>query len=191
MHSLRTASALIVAAGLSAGCAELLPKAQSEVRSAWSTFEEARDAIERIEAGKTTTAELRAKGIDPYVSPNIQLLTFSDISLRFPVNMSHDRLDPGLRECLEAGKECTGYSISVRDVKRDRVGGFWEDALKFKRTVLVTGWTFNALLLLVDDRVVYSLYGGQPQMLEQEITRQPLGPVQDFGDSLPLGNLIR
>lgn len=191
MRGARYAPLLVAAGLLLAGCESLLPKAQSEVRSAWSTFAQARDAIEAIEPGRTTTAELRARGIDPYANPNIQLLTFSDIALRFPINMGHDRLDAGLRQCLEAGKACVGYSINVRDVKRDRIGGFWKDTLGFKRTTQVTGWTFNALLLLVGDRVVYTLYGGQPQMDEMEVTRQPLGPVQDFGESLPIGSLFR
>ena len=191
MRSARYALLLVAAGLLLAGCESLLPKAQIEVRSAWGSFAQARDAIEAIEPGRTTTSELRARGIDPYANPNIQLLTFSDIALRFPINMAHDRLDPGLRQCIEAGKACTGYSINVREVKRDRIGGFWQDTLGFKRTTQVTGWTFNALLLLVGDRVVYTLYGGQPQMDEMEVTRQPLGPVQDFGESLPIGNLIR
>lgn len=181
----------ILAAGLAAGCADLLPRSTAEVSSGWHSFEEARATIERIEPGKSTTAELRALGIDPYASANVQLLTFSDISLRFPVNISHDHLDAGLRQCLEAGKACTGYSINVRDVKRDRVGGFWKDTLGFVRVVDVSGWTFNALVLLVGDQVVYTLYGGQPNLREQEVTRQPLGPVQNFGESLPLGNLVR
>jgi len=188
---LRILAATLGAAGLVAGCADLLPKSEAEVSSGWHSFDEARAVIERIEPGKSTTAELRALGIDPYVSPNVQLLTFSDISLRFPVNLSHERLDQGLRECLEAGKACTGYSINVRDVKRDRVGGFWKDTLGFKRVVDVSGWTFNALVLLVGERVVYTLYGGQPNLREQEVTRQPLGPVQNFGESLPLGNLVK
>ena len=79
----------------------------------------------------------------------------------------------------------------MRDVKRDRIGNFWSDTLGFKRVVEVTGWSFNSLVLLVGDRVVYTLYGGQPNLREQEVTRQPLGPAQNFGDSLPLGNLVR
>jgi hypothetical protein len=121
----------------------------------------------------------------------VQLLTYSDIALRFPINIPYERIDQGLRECLTAGKTCTGYYLNVRDVKRDRVGGFWQDQMKFERVVEVSGWSFNALVLLVNDRVVYTLYGGQPNLSEQEVTRQPLGPVQNFGESLPLGNLIR
>lgn len=183
--------ALIVAAGLAAGCADLLPKAQAEINSPWRSFEQARDAIERIEPGRTTAAELRAIGIDPYTTPNVQLLTYSDIALRFPVNVAPDRLDQGLRQCLEAGKGCTGYFISVKDIRRDRIGSFWKDTSGFLRTVEVSGWSFNALVLMVNDRVVYTLYGGQPKLLEHEVTRQPLGPVQNFGESLPLGSLLR
>src|SRR5688572_18825853 len=115
---------VLCAALAAAGCAELLPKSSSEASSAWHSFEQARDAIERIVPGETTVGELRALGIDPYASANVQLLTFSDIALRFPLNIPPERLDQGLRHCLEAGKGCTGYSISVREVKRDRVGGF-------------------------------------------------------------------
>ena len=181
----------LCAAVLAAGCAELLPKSRSEVSSGWHSFDEARAAIEGIVPGQTTAAGLRALGIDPYASPNVQLLTFSDIALRFPLNIPAERLDQGLRQCFEAGKACTGYSIGVREVKRDRVGGFWQDTLGFKRVVDVSGWSFNALVLMVDERVVYTLYGGQPNLREQEVTRQPLGPAQNFGESLPLGNLVK
>jgi hypothetical protein len=179
------------ALALAAGCAQLLPRSQSEITSPWHDFAQARSAIESIEMGRTGTAELRTLGIDPYSSPNVQLLTYADIASRFPVQVGYDKLDAGLRQCLEAGRLCTGYYVNVRDVKRDRVGPFWQDALGFKRITEVTGWSFNALVLLVGDRVVYTLYGGQPHLREQEVTRQPLGPVQDFGESLPLGNLLR
>ncbi|HEX7560546.1 MAG TPA: hypothetical protein VF386_15200, partial [Usitatibacter sp.] len=100
-------------------------------------------------------------------------------------------LDRGLHECLEAGKSCTGYSIGVRELKHDRTGSFWQDALGFKRVVDTTGWQFNALILLVGDRVVYTLYSGQPQVREHEVSRHPLGPIQNIGDAVSVGNLTR
>jgi len=182
--------AVLAAAGLAAGCSALLPKSRAEVRSEWNSFDEARVAIERIVPGRSTSVDLKAAGIDPYASANVQLLTFSDIALRFPLNtLPAGDQDAGLRECFAAGRGCTGYSISVRDVKRDRVGLFWKDALGFRRVTDVTGWSFNALVLLVNDRVVYTLYGGQPNLREQEVARQPLGPVQNFGDSV--GSLVK
>jgi hypothetical protein len=182
----RPAIAVVVAAAVLAGCAQLLPKARSEVSSPWTSFEAARDAIDRIVPYQATAADLRAAGIDPYVDRNVQLLTFSDVMLRFPAaNGSRDELDRGLRECLRSGSACRGYAVNAKDLKRDRVGDFWLDALSFKRVTEVTGWTFNALVLLVDDKVVYTLYGGQPKVHEIETSRQPLGPMQNWGDSLP------
>ena len=182
------AALLLACAALTGGCSTLLPNSRAEIQSPWRSFEEAKAAIESLKPGESRTSELRALGIDPYSSPNVQILTFSDIALRFPVSVN-SHLDKGLRDCLEAGKGCTGYYLNVREVKRDRIGEFWSDTLGFKRVVEVTGWSFNALLLIVDDRVVYTLYGGQPSVNEQEVSRQPLGPAQDFGGSL--GSLLR
>lgn len=176
-----------VAALALCGCAELLPKAHTEVASPWRSFDEARAAIERITPNRTTAAELRAAGLDPYASANVQLLTHSDIALRFPLGSAFGlgEFDPGLRECLRAGKACTGYAIAAKDIRRDRVGNFWQDAFNFKRVTNVTGWTFSALILLVGDRVVYTLYGGQPNVREQEISRHPLGPLQEWTEAVP------
>lgn len=182
----RWAACLALALAL-CSCAELLPKTNSEVTSQWHSYEDARAAIERIVPYKTTAADLKTAGFDPYLTPNVQLLTYSDIVLRFPLSgsMPWERLDRGLRECLEAGKSCQGFSMTVRETRRDRVGNFWLDALHFKRVVDTVGWSFSALALLVDDRVVYVIHGGQPLIREQEVNRQPLGPLQGWGDALP------
>ena len=175
-----------------AGCSSLLPKAQSQVASPWKSFDEARDAIEAIVPDRTTVADLKASGIDPYTSPNVQLLSYSDILLRFPMNggLGSEGLDRGLRACLDAGKSCSGFSISVQDIQRDRTGPFWPDALGFRRVTDVSGWTFNALILVIGERVVYTLYGGQPLVRQQEVSRQPLGPVQNLGEALPVQKVL-
>lgn len=185
------AAALCALAALP-GCSGLLPRAQSHTSSPWASFDEAKSAIERIVPNETTVADLRELGIDPYSGPNTQLLSYSDILLRFPMNgtFSREALDRGLRECLEAGKSCTGYSINIQEIKRDRTGPFWPDALGFKRITDVSGWTFNALILMIGERVVYTLYGGQPIVRQQEVSRQPLGPVQNVGDALPVQRLV-
>jgi hypothetical protein len=163
------------------------------VSGPWHSFAEAKAAIERIEPNRTTTADLRTAGIDPYESTNVQLLSYSDILLRFPMgaNAANGPLDRGLHECLEAGKSCIGYSIGMRETKRDRTGSFLQDALGFKRVIDTTGWQFNALILLVGNHVVYTLYSGQPQIREHEVTHNPLGPIQNIGDAVSVGNLGR
>lgn len=176
---------------LLAGCAELLPKSAEEVASPWHNYQEAQAAVERVIPYQTTKSDLKTAGIDPYAFPNIALLTYSDVILRFPLGgaVPQDKLDRGLRECLNAGKACHGYAISVRDIKRDRTANFWLDSLQFYRRVDVSGWSFNAIILLVDDTVVYTLYGGQPLIREHEDSKRPLGPLQDWGDVIP--GLIR
>jgi hypothetical protein len=183
---IRIVAGAIVAVAL-AGCVELLPRAQSEVQSPWKDFDEAKAAIERVVPYRTTRGELQAAGIDPYKTPNITLLTYSDVILRFPLGgaVPQEKLDRGLRECLNAGHACFGYAINVRDTRRDRTANFWLDSLSFYRKTDVTGWSFNATILLIDDTVVYTLYGGQPIIREVEISEQPLGPVQNWGDVLP------
>lgn len=170
-----------------AACTRLLPKGDSETPGLWASFEEARAAIEGIEPGTTTRADLAAAGLDPYRSPNITILTYSDILLRFPVTAAIPlaELDEGLRACFVAGKECDGYLVQARAVRRRRVGNFWLDSLHFDRPADVKGWSFNALILFVHDVVVYRLYGGQPMTYERERTRNPLGPLQGWGEQAP------
>ena len=185
MPELRAIVAAVLGA-LLAGCASLLPRGVQEVESPWHSFEDARDTIEKIVPDRTTAAELRDLAIDPYANSNVQLLTYSDILLRFQgAGSVPEAVDSGLRRCLEAGKGCTGYAIAVKEIHHDRVGNFWLDTLGFKRVTDVHGWSFNALILLVDGRVVYTLYGGHSNVKEQEVARQPLGPVQSLGDAVP------
>jgi hypothetical protein len=97
-------SVLCLAAGLLfAGCTTLLPHSDSTIHTPWTSFEEAKTAIERLEPHHTTRGDLRAAGFDPFVNANVELLNYSDILRRFPLPGPVAKLDPGLRECLEAG----------------------------------------------------------------------------------------
>ena len=168
------------------GCQGLLPRTSSEVRDSWADFGQAHDAIERIVPYDTERAELAAKGLEPGKNPAITLLSFADVSQRFALGsaLTPESLDRGLSDCFAAGKRCTGYSVSVHQVKRRRVGNFWLDAFNFVRITDSTGWTFNALVLFVDDQVVYTLMGGQLRISERDQVRNPLGPLQSWGDVL-------
>jgi hypothetical protein len=182
MQAVRALVALAAAALLGA-CAELLPRTHVETKTTWKSFDEAKAAIERVEPHRTTAAEVRAAGFDPFVNHNVELLNYSDILRRFPLAGSNLTLDAGLRECFDAGKRCTGYSIDLKHSDRNRVGPFLLDLLSFRRVTHSTGWTFNALVLMVGDEVVYSLYGGKPAISETEKTIEPLGPLQDWNGS--------
>lgn len=168
-------------------CASLLPVSSTVTEVEWNSFEEARSTIEKITATTTRREDLSSLGIDPARNPSVTLLTYSDILLRFPVGVTlrPEELESGLRACLSAGQRCTGFSVAVRKLRRTRTGNFWADALNFRRETDVTGWTFNALVLMVDDVVTYSIWGGQPNVHEHELVRNPLGPLQLWGEHLP------
>lgn len=172
-----------LAAGL-AGCTALLPKSQAETEAIWRSFDEARIAIEKIEAYKTTREDLRSVGIGTPGDPTITLLSHVDIAVRFPIGgvLREQDVDPGIRDCLRSGKACNAYLINLRRTNRDRIGNFWLDALRFRREVNITGWSFNALVIFVNDLAVYAVYGGQPAIHELEVERNPLGPLQGWGD---------
>lgn len=173
--------ASLLAAGLAlAACSSLLPRSDTQVKTEWASFDEAKAAIERIEPHKTTRKELDASGFDPFVNPNVELLNYSDVLRRFPLSGTVTKLDPGLRECIEAGKSCIGYSIVLDQQKKKRVGPFLLDLLSFRRETQNTGWTFNAIVLIVDGEVVYALYGGKPSISQMETTVEPLGPLQNW-----------
>jgi hypothetical protein len=168
------------------GCQSLLPDARDDTLVVWKTFDEARDAIDGIEPFETTRNELAAAGIDPLHNPSVTLLSYPDIVQRFSAGAAvlPEQLDPGVLSCLKAAKSCSGYAIAVRRIKRDRTGNFWLDSFNFHREVTVTGWTFNATILFVDDLAVFSVYGGQPALNERQVTRNPLGPLQGWGDAI-------
>jgi hypothetical protein len=166
------------------GCAELLPKSKIETPAGWKSFAEARAAIEKIEPYRTTKYDLRAMGIGVPGDPTITLLSHVDIAIRFPIGgvLREEDVDRGIRDCMRAGRACSGYLINARRIDRDRIGNFWLDALAFRRETDVHGWTFNALVIFVDDLAVYAVYGGQPSVHESEVDRNPLGPLQGWGD---------
>ena len=58
---------------------------------------------------------------------------------------------------------------------------FWLDLLNFRRKTRETGWKFKALFVIVDDVVVDKLWSGDPYIVQERDTRNPLGPFQDFG----------
>lgn len=165
------------------GCSGLLPKSTSVTKTPWATYREAQLNFDKIVPGKTTFAELKDLQLDPEANPNIVILNYSDILMRFLPNASISMadLDTGVRECITAKTVCRGYTINQKTVFRNREGNFLADVLGFRRETVVTGWSFNGLVLLKADVVVYKLTGGQPQILEHENVNSPLGPFMGIG----------
>jgi hypothetical protein len=186
MHARRALTA--IAAASLAACASWLPKAHTVTVVRWNSFDEAKAAIDKIMPYESRRADLTAQGIDPLLNPAVTILNYSDVAQRFATGaiVGTDQVDRGIRECLVAGKSCTGYQIEARRTNRNRVGNFWLDSFTFVRETEVSGWSFRSTILFVDDLAVYTTYGGQPLIHEQEVDRKPMGPLQTgsrFDDS--------
>jgi hypothetical protein len=168
---------------LASGCSSLLPSSKKVTASPWESYRDAQLTFDKIIPGMTTELELKELHLDPQAYPNIAILNYSDVLLRFMphASITADDLDPAVRECLSAKILCKGFQVSQSNVRRHREGNFFADVLGFNRETRITGWEFNALLLLKNGVVVYKLTGGKPSIAEHEENRNPLGPVQSIG----------
>jgi hypothetical protein len=170
---------------LMAACSSLLPRSRSE-SSPFKSFEEARNAIAGLIPMKSNVASLTKMGIDPIQQPNTTILTHDDIVRRFVPSglIEREDLDPGVLACLEARDACRGWEMTAARIAKTRTGNFFTDVTNFHRRTETTGWRFNALILLVNDTVVYRSWGGQPKVNELQVNTNPLGPLQEMGPSL-------
>lgn len=178
------AIALVSSAMLITGCSSLLPQSKSE-SSSFKSFEAARAAIEGLVPMQSDLSTLSKIGIDPAKHPNTTILTHADVVRRFVPGsvLGKQDLDPGVVSCLEARDACRGLDVVASRVNKDRTGNFLADFFNFSRRTDTTGWRFNAVVLLVNDKVVYRNWGGQPVLNETEVHNNPLGPLQDSGPS--------
>jgi hypothetical protein len=182
----RLMAAALLWAVVGPGCSALLPSSRQHTASPWKSYEEAALTFDKIIPGVTTEADLRDLKLQPGTNPNIAILNYSDVLLRFlpHSSISLSDVDTGVRLCLTAKTGCKGYEVSQSSLAKSRNGNFIADVLGFSKSTHISGWKFNGLLLIKDGVVIYKLHGGQPAIAQQEEDSNPLGPVQSLGSSL-------
>lgn len=185
LQSIIGAASVIAATLLVSGCTSLLPRARSE-SSPFKTFDEASKAIDALTPMQSKIDAVTALGIDPVKQPNTVILTHADIVRRFVPSalLTREDLDPGVLRCLQAREACRGWELTAARISRTRTGDFFADFANFSRKTETNGWRFNALILLVDNVVVYRAWGGQPNVNEVEVNTNPLGPLQELGPAI-------
>lgn len=165
------------------GCAgRLLPEVRQTTKSPWQTFEDAKQSFDLIIPEETTKTDLKTLGFDPFETPNVELITYLDILQKFVPNQAVQLKDihPRVRACLQAREKCFGYEVKPRNLQSKRYGNAFLDLLNFRRKTITSGWRFRALIVLNEELVVYKLWGGEPNVLEYEDKKNPLGPLQDI-----------
>ncbi|MBI4688413.1 MAG: hypothetical protein HY756_11690 [Nitrospirae bacterium] len=167
------------------GCGSMLPSANKTTISQWDNFDTAKATFDLIIPGKTNIEDLKNLGFNPFSTPNVKILNYIDIIQLFMANPSikKEELDEGIRTCIDAKSKCRAYEIEPKIIKSKRQGNFWLDLFNFKRHTRESGWSFKALIVTVDDIVIYKLWGGSPVIDEEKVIKNPLGPLQN-GESL-------
>ncbi len=168
------------------GCQGALPSEKQSMISPWSTFDQAKKSYDLIIPNYTTTEELEQLGYDPYRVPNVGILTYLDIIQRFipTESIKVEDLDEGIQRCIRAREACYAYEATPSWRKKKRYGSVTADVMGFQKKERTIGWNFNALVVLIDDVVVYKIWGGVPNYVEDKKKRTPLGPIQNNMDDI-------
>lgn len=180
----RFVAAAVVAASLT-GCESaqgLLPSQTQSDNGNFQTYADVRGAYDRIQPGRTSTADLAQMGFDVERASSVEVLSYLGVIERFMPRESirMDDLDPSVRQCLQSRIECSAYIFRPTRVQHQRVGNVPLDLLGFKRTTEQTGWSAEIMFLIHDNRVIYKVWAGKPHMDGTKQVIQPLGPFQDL-----------
>lgn len=169
-----------------AGCSSLLPHSTQESKTPWHDYAEAHALFDKIVPQQTSIADLKSLGFDPQQTSNISILNHADLLRRLMSNGSFDigLLDTTLRTCQASKSTCFAYEIEQTYTNKKRIGNFWLDFLNFDKETDISGWQFDALVVINDDLVIYKQWSGKPSIHQFEQERNPLGPFQGWGPSL-------
>jgi hypothetical protein len=118
----------------------------------------------------------------------VDIETYVDVFERFIPNdaMRLEDQHPGIQECIAARTRCEGYRVETFRENGREVGSFWLNLLMIREQTHVAGWYFESMIVLVDDRVVYKLWEGNPSIVKRQDKVRPLGPFQDIDVSVKL-----
>ncbi len=159
------------------GCSNLLPSEKITVQSPWETFDDAKAAFDKIIPHRTTTKDLEKLQFDPFITPNIEMLTYLDIIERFS---KKGAVDKDIQDCIGAKDSCRGYEMIQKRTNNERYGNPFLDILNFRRKTKISGWELNVLIVIKKDLVIYKLWSGKPKIDELTDKKNPLGPFQDM-----------
>lgn len=167
------------------GCASMLPSSKQGDSNKWHSFEEAKLSYDQITPYSTDIEAACKLGFDPFKTPNTQTLNYSQVVRAvLPSPMLEQTMIPqGIIDCMDANEGCVGYLVELSRINRKRVGNFMLDFMNFKRDTTTTGWKLSALIVVIDNKVVYKQWSGSPKIEQNELRRNPLGPFRGLGES--------
>ena len=149
------------------------------------TYDQVTAAYTTIVPGETRISDLSKLGFDTATTPNVEILSYLGVIERFmPRNsISFDHLAQPVQACIEAQERCSAFVFHPDHIESHRMGSIFLDLLGFERQTLNTGWSAEVVLLVQDGRVAYKLMSGRPRIEDTNDSVQPLGPLQDIGNT--------
>ena len=186
---MQTCAALLLAMAWLSACSSWLPAVHREVSNPWPDFAAVKRSFDHITPFQTSMDQVRALGFDPDKTPNMQMLNQAQvIEAVLPSPLQERSTVPqGILQCMQAGPTCMAYAMTPSRIEQRRVGNFVLDFLNFHRQSVTTGWKFSALIVVIDQQVVYTQWSGEPQIHTTIDRNIPLGPLQNFDESLGIG----
>ncbi len=163
----------------------LLPHESRVSSSSFQTYDQVQAAYVDIVPGSTRLSDLQKLGFDTATTPNVEVLSYLGVIERFmPRNsLTFDRLAKPVQACIEAQDRCSALVFHPEHVESRRMGNIFLDLLGFERQTLSTGWSAEVVLLMQDGHVAYKLMSGRPHIEDMHDAIQPLGPLQDIGNT--------
>jgi hypothetical protein len=171
---------IVVVIGTGCSATRCLPSKTVNTQSEWANYQEVESVVKNIKRGHTL-ADVKELGLDVETTPNVESLTYLDIAKRFGLIGLKDKsvtIPAGVKKLMDAAENGRGYELNVQSTYSRRIGNFWADFFQFRKRTHTTGWQFSVLLIVVDDKVEYVLYKGNPNIDKLEKEKNPLGPFQ-------------
>jgi len=186
---LQTCFAALLTVVLLGACSSWLPVLQREVSNPWADFAAVKRSFDEIVPFQTSMRQVRALGFDPDKTPNMHMLNQAQvIEAVLPSPLQERSTVPqGVIQCMQAGATCMAYAMEPSRIEQRRVGNFVLDFVNFHRQSVTTGWKFSALIVVIDNQVVYTQWSGEPQIHTTIDRKNPRGPLQNFDESLGVG----
>jgi hypothetical protein len=164
------------------GC-RVLPVTDYKTKSKWGNYIDISNSYDSIVADETDIKELQKIGFHPSSTSNIKIINYLDVANMFAAN-DNIVIDKQIIKCINAGNRCFGYDLQLEKINRDRYGNVFLDIFGFRKNTKETGWNFRAVILMLDNVVIYKLRSSQPNILKLEEKKIPLGPLQNSEDVL-------
>ncbi len=164
----------------------LLPHETQIANTNFQTYDQVQAAYTGIVPGQTRLTDLQKLGFDTVTTPNVEILSYLGVIERFmPRNsLSFDHLAPQVQTCINAQERCSAFVFHPQHIESRRLGSIFLDLLGFERQTLDSGWSAEVVLLMQDGQVEYKLMSGRPKIEDMHDRIQPLGPLQDLGDTV-------